>query len=173
MDSMKVKLREHFLKIGPRRFVVATVLLLAITDLVNSYYLKLYWLKKDYSQQMVRLSIQQSDIDPATFSPETFAEATAFVNNAFYFFVFLILANNFFFYLFYLRKKLWAQGYVLFYTLTAAIFSLSFVLDNAGLGMGWLAYNVLTIPFYCYLYFGVKLLKPETTITPANRRKGQ
>ncbi len=167
------KLREHFLKIGPRRFVVLTVIMLVITDFINSYYLKLYWLKKDYSHQMVKLSIQQSDIDPSTFSPETFTEAMAFVNNAFYFFVFLILANNFFFYFFYLRKKLWAQGYVLFYTLTAALFSLSFIFDNAGLGFGWLIYNILTVPFYCYLYFGVKLLKAETTIIPANKKKGQ
>jgi hypothetical protein len=160
---MKEKMKAHFLKFGPRRFVVATVLILLITDIINSYYLKLYWLKKDLSHFMVLQNIQRSDLQIQDFSQTTIDELAGFVNNAFYFFLLLIFANNLFFYLFYLRKKLWAQGYVLFYTLTAALFSLTFIFDNAGLGLGWMSYNILVIPVYIYLYFGVKLLKLETT----------
>ena len=166
---MMKKLKAHYLKIGPRTCVVGTVLLLIVLDVVNSIYLRLYWLKKDLSTTLVHQSIRRSELILEDFSPETLMEMKGFIDNTFYFFLFLVLINNIFFYFFYLRKKLWAQGYVLFYTLTAAIFSVSFVLDNSGLGMGWMAYNIITIFIYAYLYFAVKLLKAETTeVIPAS-----
>ncbi|WPU66247.1 hypothetical protein [Peredibacter starrii] len=160
---MMEKIKAHFMKVGPRRFVVGAVFVLIILDIINTYYLKLYWLKKDLSTMLVHQSIRQSNLLLEDFSQETINGMAGFINNTFYFFLFLVLVNNLFFYFFYLRAKLWAQGYVLFYTLTAAIFGLSFVVDQAGLGAGWMVYNILTIFVYIYLYFGVKVLKYETT----------
>lgn len=163
---MKEKFKQHFIKFGPRKFVIITVMLLIITDLINSYYLKLYWMQKKISATLISLSLQRSQLAIEDFSNETLLEMNSFVDNAFYFFLIVIILNNIFFYAFYLKKKLWAQGYVLFYCLTAAVFSLTFIFDNEGMGKGWLAYNILTIPFYVYLYLGVKLLKTETTLVP-------
>jgi hypothetical protein len=166
---MREKLKAHFLRFGPRRFVAFTVLSLLVTDLLNSYYLKLYWASKDLSNAMVYLSIKRSSLSVSEFAPETLTEMKGFVDNAFSFFLLVILANNLFFYFFYLRKKLWAQGFVLFYALTATFFSMTFIFDGAALGVGWLAYNMLTIPFYLYVYTGVKLLKAETTLEPGKK----
>lgn len=164
MVFMMEKIREHFLRLGPRRFVISTVVLLILTDLINSWYLKLYWVKKDYAQLLVRQSIQRSGLLYEDFNIGTINEMLGFLNNTFHFFLLIILVNNLFFYVFYLRKRLWAQGFVLFYTLTAAMFSLTLLFDNAGLGAGWMTYNLLTIPLYIYLFLGVKVLRPETTV---------
>jgi hypothetical protein len=171
---MMQKIKEHFLKIGPRRFVIGAVILLTVLDILNIIYLRLYWLKKDLSTLLVFQGIQRNGYTVENFSQDTIFEMKAFIDNIFYFFLFLILVNNLFFYFFYLRKKLWAQGFVLFYTLTAAIFSLSFVIDDTWLGQGWFIYNISTIFIYAYLYFGVKVLKYETTdITPEHGTKAQ
>jgi len=169
---MKDKLKSHFLKIGPRRFVVSTVSILIILDIINCWYLKLYWLKKKMSILLVHQSVARSGLNIEDFSGATIQEITGFVDNTFYFFLFVILANNSFFYFLYLKKRLWAQGYVLFYTLTTAILSVSFIFDNADLGFGWLVYNFLTIPSYLYLFLGIKLLKAETT-NPGRGKKGR
>lgn len=165
------KIKAHFSKWPPRRFVLVTVVSLLVTDILNSYYLKLFWLKRDLSTLMVHQMIRKQGMILENFSIATINEMKGFIDNAFYFFLFLIFVNNLFFYFFYFRKKLWAQGYVLFYTLTAAIFALSFLIDQSGLGWIWFVYNLLTIPFYAYLYFGVKVLKNETTITPGHEKK--
>lgn len=170
---MMEKLRTHFLKLGPRRFVIGTVVLLVILDIINSYYLKIYWLKKDLSTTLVHEAIRRNGEVIESFSYDTILEMKGFIDNTFYFFLFLIFINNIFFYFFYLRKKLWAQGYVLFYTLTAAIFAVSFLIDPMSLGWGWFFYNFLTMFLYVYLYFGVKLLKAETTIIPEDGKKGR
>jgi hypothetical protein len=169
------KLKPHYKKLSPQRFVILTVLTLLVLDFINCYYLKLYWLKKGLSRLMVYQSVQMNELTVESLTPGTIRELIGLVDNAFYFFIILILVNNIFFYFFYLRKKLWAQGFVLFYTLSAAIFSLSFIFDNAGLGMGWMAYNFLTIIIYLYLYLGVKILKNETTvvINPGHEKKGR
>ena len=168
---MKDKLKAHFLAFGPRRFVIFATLSLILTDLLNSYYLKLYWEKKDLSTQMVHKSVERSGMSVQEFDLATLNEMVGFMNNLFSFFLLIIIVNNVFFYFFYLRKRLWAQGFVLFYTLTAALLSLTLIVDDAGLGTGWKAYNALTIPYYLYLYFGVKLLKNETTL--AHGKKGR
>lgn len=173
---MKQKIRTHFLKFGPQRFVLVTVSLLLLTDLLNSWYLKLYWVKKDYAQVLIKSSIRRGGMMVEEFHPDTMAEMLGFLNNTFNFFLLIILANNIFFYFFYLRKRLWAQGFVLFYTLTAGLFSLTLLFDNSGLGSGWFIYNFLTIFMYIYLYLGVKVLRPETTVekfTPSRGKKGR
>jgi len=170
---MKEKIRNHFLKFGPRRFVVFTVLTLVILDLINSWYMKLYWKSKDVSLRGVQLAAAQNGMRVADFGKGTIDEMKGLFDNAFYFFLLVILVNNFFFYFFYLRKKLWAQGYVLFYALTAALFSLAFVMDDAGMGFGWMFYNASTILIYTYIFLGVKLLKAETVIIPEGGKKGR
>ena len=167
---MKEKLYAHFLKFGPRRFVIIAVLVLLVLDLINCYYLKLSWEANGLADRMVQLSIKNMKLNPEDFSPETVLEMKGLMTKTFDFFLFLIILNNLFFYLFYLRKKLWAQGYVLFYTLTAAMFSLTLVFDRS-MGLGWLFFNIATIPVYLYLYFGVKLLKNETTLVPEKKAR--
>jgi hypothetical protein len=160
---MKDKLKSHFLKFGPRRFVAISVVTLLVTDLINCYFLKIYWLSKNIAMTMVEQTITKSGQVLENFSTDTLQEMTGFVNNAFYFFLFVILVNNLFFYLFYLRRKLWAQGFILFYVFTSALLQVTFIFDSKELGTGWLFYNLLTIPYYAYLFVGVKLLKTETT----------
>jgi hypothetical protein len=168
---MKEKLYNHYLKIGPRRCVVGIVILLIILDVLNGIYLKSSWALKDTSQQMVLLMIKLMKASPADFDLDTMREMGGLVDKAFDFMLFLLLMNNLFFYLFYLRKKLWAQAYVLVYTLTAGIFSILMIFDGLGMGLGWMAFNLLTIPLYFYLYMAVKLLKKETTLEP--KKKGR
>jgi hypothetical protein len=160
---MLQKLKPHFLKLGPRRFVIGTVILLVILDLINSYYLRIWWQHRDLSIQMTKTIAIQQGVDWSTISNDTVKEVRALIDNAFYFFLFIVLINNFFFYAFYLRKKLWAQGYVLFYTLTTSIFAITFLVEGPILGMPWYLYNLATLFIYAYLYLGVKLLKYETT----------
>ena len=163
---MKDKLLAHFRKFGPKRFVAFTVILLIVSDLLNSWYLRLWWVARDMSMKGVHMSAEMSGISLQELGVDSIRELTEFFNNGFYFFLFIILANNLFFYLFYLRRKLWAQGFVLFYTLTAALMSVTFIFDNAGLGAYWYAYNVGMTFVYLYLFLGVKLLKAETVDLP-------
>ncbi len=168
---MMEKLKKHYLKLGSKPFVIGAVILLLVMDLLNSAYLRLYWLKKDLSTTLVHEMVRKNGYVLENFSRDTIMEMKGFLDNTFYFFLFLILINNIFFYFFYLRKKLWAQGYILFYTLTGSVFSLSFLIDQADLGVMWFIYNILTIFIYLYLYFGVKLLKYETTdVIPEHER---
>lgn len=168
---MKEKFLNHFMKIGPRRFVVGTVIMLILLDILNGLYLKLSWIQKGLTEKMILLVIQQMKFQPGDFDQATMSEIGGLVEKSFDFFLFVVLVNNLFFYFFYLRKKLWAQGYVLFYALTAAIFSVTMIFDGYGMGPGWFIFNLLTIPFYLYLYMGIKLLKDETTLVP--KKKGR
>ncbi len=164
--SMKEKLLAHFRKFGPRKFVICTVLLLIATDLLNSWYLRLWWVSKDMSKLLLAQSSERSGVPLSELGPDSIREISDFFDNSFYFFLFIILANNLFFYAFYLRRKLWAQGFVLFYALTAAGLSGAFLFDNAGLGSGWYIYNLLMVPVYLYIFLGVKSLKEETVDLP-------
>lgn len=168
---MKEKLYNHFLKIGPRRCVVGIVISLIILDVLNGIYLKGSWTLKNTSHQVVLLIIKFMKATPADFDADTMREMSGLVDKAFDFMLFLLLMNNLFFYLFYLRKKLWAQGYILFYTLTAGIFSVLMIFDGLGMGWGWMFFNLLTIPLYFYFYMAVKLLRKETTLEP--KKKGR
>ncbi len=168
---MLEKIKPHFLKLGPRRFVIGTVVLLQILDLVNSYYLRLYWVHKDLSRLYVeRLALTQG-LNFQELSPGSLREITQVIDNGFFFFLFIILLNNLFFYVFYLRRKLWAQGYILFYTLSNAALAVLFLAEGPVLGAAWFSYNLATILIYAYLYLGVKVLKQETTSpTPAGEK---
>ncbi len=163
---MKAKLYAHFSKYNPRKFVICTVLVLIVTDLLNSWYLRLWWVSKDMSKLLLAQSSERSGVALSELGPDSIRELTSFFDNSFYFFLFIILANNLFFYAFYLRRKLWAQGFVLFYALTAAALSGTFLFDNAGLGSGWYIYNLLMIPIYFYMFLGVKSLKEDTVDLP-------
>ena len=158
------KLKTHYLKLGPKTFVIMCVILLIVTDLLNSYYLKLWWKTKNLSANFVHFMAQRSGMSIQDFDQTTVQDWMQLIDNAVYFLILVVIINNLFFYLFYLRKKLWAQGFVLFYTFTAALFAGTFIFDNAGLGAGWMIYNTLTVFMYLYLYLGVKLLREETTL---------
>ena len=167
---MREKLTAHFRKFGPRRFVIITVVLLIVTDLLNSWYLRLWWVAKDMSDVLLRQSAERSGMELGDLGPESIRELEQFFDQSFYFFLTIILANNLFFYVFYLRRKLWAQGFVLFYALTAAMFSSLFLIDNAGLGSGWYIYNLVMVFIYSYLFLGVKYLKQDTVDLPSHGR---
>lgn len=159
---MREKLTAHFRKFGPRKFVIMTVVILIVTDLLNSWYLRLWWVAKDMSKTLLVQSAERSGMVLSDLGPDSIRELEQFFDSSFYFLLFIILANNLFFYLFYLRRKLWAQGFVLFYALTAAMFSGVFLFDNAGLGSAWYIYNLVMIFIYTYLFLGVKYLKQDT-----------
>lgn len=160
---MMEKVKAHFLKLGPRRFVIGAVLLLIVLDVLNTIYLKSYWLHKNLSLLYVEQIAMKQGLNFSELSSGSIHEIKQVVDNSFVFFLTIVLVNNFFFYAFYLKKKLWAQGYVLFYTLTNALLTLLFAVEGPVLGFSWLMYNLATLPIYIYLYFGVKVLKYETT----------
>lgn len=160
---MREKIKSHFLKLGPKRFVIGAVLLLLILDLINSYYLRIYWVHKDLSIFYVKTLAQREGLDFSNLTAESINEVKGVIDNGFYFFLLIVLVNNIFFYVFYLRKKLWAQGYILFYTVTNALLGVLFLVEGPILGVSWLIYNFVSIVLYLYLYFGVKVLKFETT----------
>lgn len=170
---MKEKLKKHFLAYGPRRFVVCATLALLILDLLNGYYLKLWWVHKDASSRIVHGVLNAKQMSANEFNTDTVQEVLQLADNAFYFFLYIILINNLFFYFFYLRKKLWAQSFVLVYTLSAAFFNLTFIAEGPILGTGWFVFNLSTILIYGYLFLGVKLLKLETTTIPVGGKKGR
>lgn len=160
---MMEKIKGHFLKLGPKRFVLGTVFLLLVLDLINSYYLRLYWIFKDLSIIYVEKLALKQGLDFNSLTRDSIMEIKGVIDNGFFLFLFLVLINNIFFYIFYLRRKLWAQGYILFYTVTNALLSVLFLVEGPILGMSWYIYNVVAIFIYLYLYLGVKVLKFETT----------
>ncbi len=167
---MKEKLRQHFLKIGPRRFVLMTVFSLLILDLLTGHSFRMSLIQNGFSEKLVQLSIKQANLQASDLSNETLSEVHNLMNMSLDFMLGLILVNNIFFYFFYFKKKLWAYSYVAFYTLTAGFLSLSMIFDKH-INTGWLIFNIATIPMYLYLFLGVKLLKAETTLAPG--KKGQ
>lgn len=171
---MMEKMKYHFMKLGPRRFVIGAVLLLLILDLLNSWYLKIYWVQKNLSLLYVERLAKTQGLDFTQLSQNSILEVKQVVDNGFFFFLFIVLLNNLFFYVFYLKKKLWAQGYVLFYTVTNAILAVLFLVEGPVLGLSWFFYNIITMLLYIYLYFGVKVLKFETTdAIPVHEKKEQ
>jgi hypothetical protein len=171
---MRNKFKAHFMQLGARRFVWAAVALLIVLDLINSLYLRLYWVHKDLSVMVVKRLANSQGLEFGQLTQQTIVEVQAMINNAFFFFLFIILINNIFFYGFYLRKKLWAQGYVLFYTISNSILAITFLVEGKVLGWGWFLYNLASMFLYFYLYLGVKVLKFETTdVTHSSEMKGQ
>ena len=158
---------KHYLGLGPRRFVIGTVILLIILDIVSGYYLKLSWESKNVYEQMVHFWITSLKFQTGDLSADTLVEVSGLMQKTLDFFLFLLFLNNLFFYFFYLRKKLWAQGYILFYTLTGALFSLAMIFD--GMGAEGIATNIICTIIYTYLFFGVKFLKSETTLVPEKK----
>lgn len=155
------KLRNHFTKIGLRQFLFGTVIALIITDLINSYYLRLYWLNKNLSILYIKVMTQKQGIPFQELGPEAILEFKNLMDNGFYFFLFVVLLNNLFFYAFYLRKKKWAQNYIAFYTITNSILAVLFLVEGPIMGYAWFSYNLLSMFFYLYLYLGIKSVKWE------------
>jgi hypothetical protein len=159
--------------------VIGTVLLLIILDLINGYYINIWWKFRQMSWRMTELTAKIYGYDLDLVSAESINEFMGFIDNCVAVFLTIVLVNNIFFYVFYLRKKLWAQGYVLFYTLTTSLFAITFLIEGPILGFGWFVYNLSTLFIYLYLWAGVKLLKFETTdiqqppVIPANETKVQ
>lgn len=160
---MLLKIKSHFLAFGARRFVIIAVISLFILDIINSLYLRVYWVHRDFSRLIVERLAHNQGLEFKQLSNQTIIEITTMVNNAFFFLLFIILINNLFFYFFYLRKRLWAQGYVLFYAISNSVLAITFLIEGTVLGWPWFLYNLMTMFLYLYLYLGVKVLKEETT----------
>jgi hypothetical protein len=158
---MKQKILSHYMALGPRRFVIGTVLILIILDILSGYYLKVSWDHKNFYGQAVDFWIKSLKLDAGDISAATMGEILGLIRKSFDLFLVLVFLNNLFFYFFYLKKKLWAQGYILFYTITGSLMSLFMVFDN--MGMGWISVNLMSSAIYFYLFLGVKLLKHQTT----------
>lgn len=170
---MKEKIKEHFTKIGTPRFVIIAVVALIVLDILNSFYLRLYWVHKNISMLYVeQLAIKQG-LDFGQLSDQSLREVKGLIDNGFFFFLFVIFINNLFFYFFYLKKKIWAHGYVVFYTVTNALLALLFLVEGPILGASWFIYNLSTILFYCYLYLGTKILKFEAASIPEDGKSEQ
>lgn len=173
-NSMMEKIKKHFTGINSKYFVVIAVIGLVALDLINSYYLRIYWVHKDLSILYVEKIALTQGVDFGQLSRDSIQEVKQVIDNGFFFFLFIVFANNLFFYFFYLRKKLWAQSYVLFYTMTNSLLALLFIIEGPILGAPWFLYNLLTIFIYLYLYLGVKFLKNSTSETiPEHERKEQ
>ncbi len=164
---MKEKLMNHYLNLGPRRFVIGTVLLLITLDILSGLYLHLAWEQNGMAEKLILRTIPPQDL--AELSAGTVTEMTGLATQSMHFLFFILMINNLFFYLFYLRKKLWAQGYVLVYAFSGAILSFGFLFDGTGMGLGWKIFNGLTVLVYLYLGLGVKYLKNETTHVPEKK----
>lgn len=156
---MLEKIKKHFLDLNPKYFIMIVVVALIALDLINSYYLRIYWVHKNLSILYVEKIASTQGLDFGQLGPDSIREVKQVIDNGFFFFLFIVFANNLFFYFFYLRKKLWAQSYVLFYTVTNSILALIFILEGPILGTAWFLYNIMTIFVYLYLYLGMKVLK--------------
>jgi hypothetical protein len=170
---MILNIKNHFLKINQKRFIVISVVLLLLLDLINSYYLRLYWDHKNLSLLYVEKLAQTQGLDFKELGQQSVLEIKQVINNGFFFFLFIILINNLFFYLFYLRKKLWAQGYVIFYAITNSILSALFLFEGPIMGIPWFIYNLLAMGVYFYLYVGMKLLKIQGPLSHEHEKMAQ
>lgn len=170
------KIKMHFLYLGARRFVLCALAVLLLLDVINSLYLREYWVHRDISRVVVEKLANNQGLEFKQLSEQTIVEITTMANNAFFFFLFIIMVNNLFFYFFYLKRKLWAQSYVLFYAVSNSILAITFLVEGPVLGWTWFSYNLSTMFLYFYLFLGVKVLKHETTdgkVSPVRGMKAQ
>jgi hypothetical protein len=166
-------IKKHYLKYDQIKFITFAIFILFFLDLINSYYLRLYWTHKNLSLLYVEKIASNQGIDFSQLSEQSIIEIKQIIDNGFYFFLFIILINNLFFYFFYLRKKLWAQGYVIFYAITNSLLSILFLVEGPVLGSAWFIYNLITIGIYLYLYLGMKSLKIQIQINHEYEKKEQ
>jgi hypothetical protein len=155
---MKDKLHNHFKKWNSKTFTRVLVLVLLGLDILNGQFLRLSWIGKDSSRKMVNLLSSQGELSVSELSHDTMTELLGMIDNTFLFFLFIILINNLFFYIFTLRGKNWAHSYLVFYTLTGALFSLVMVVDSFGMGSFWGVFNIISILLYAYLFIGMKIV---------------
>lgn len=157
-------LKNHFSKLNPKKFIILSVVFLLLLDLVNSYYLRIYWGHQNLSLLYVQQIALAQGLDINQLSVQSIQEIKQVIDNGFFLFLIIVLLNNIFFYIFYLRKKVWAHGYVVFYALTNSILAILFIIEGPILGIPWFIYNFLTVFLYFYLFLGFKFLKNETTL---------
>ncbi len=169
----KEKIKRHYLDLGLQRFLVLAVITLIVLDLINSYYLRIYWVQKDLSMLYVKQLGEKQGINVNQLSKQSILEIKTLIDNGFFFFLFIIFINNLFFYFFYLKKKLWAQGYIVFYAISNALLALLFLIEGPILGLGWFLYNLSTVLFYSYLFAGAKILKFEKAAIPGDEKTEQ
>jgi hypothetical protein len=155
---MKDKLLNHFKRWKPKTFLWSMVLILLLLDLGNGQFLRLSWLEKNSSMSIVNILASQGELSLSELSHDTMTELLGMIDNTFLFFLFIVLINNLFFYLFTLRGKAWAHSYLVFYTFTGALFSLIMVIDSFGMGSFWGVFNIASILMYVYLFLGLKLV---------------
>jgi hypothetical protein len=155
---MKDKLLNHFKRWKPKTFLWSMVLILLLLDLGNGQFLRLSWLEKNSSMSIVNILASQGELSLSELSHDTMTELLGMIDNTFLFFLFIVLINNLFFYLFTLRGKAWAHSYLVFYTFTGALFSLIMVIDSFGMGSFWGVFNIASILTYVYLFLGLKLV---------------
>jgi hypothetical protein len=162
---MMLKIKNHFKKFNLFHFTLGVIVSLIVLDLINFYYLSLYWTKQNLSLLYVqRLSLGQG-LDVHQLSTQSIQEIKQVIDNSFFLFLVIVLINNLFFYIFYFRNKLWAQSYVLFYTLSNSVLAVLFLVEGPILGIPWFIYNLVTIFLYIYLYLGIKFFKDESMIS--------
>lgn len=167
-------IKKHFSNLGVNRFTAITVFILLATDIINSFYLRIYWVHKNISLSYVEQIASSQGIDINQIGKSGLMELKAVIDNGFFFFLLIILVNNLFFYFFYLRKKIWARSYVVFYCMSNSVLALLFIAEGQLLGASWFTYNILTIGVYFYLAMGNKILKLETAqASPADERLEQ
>ena len=166
---MKEKFINHFKRWRSKTFLWLSVLILLLLDLGNGQFLRLSWFKNNSSFNLANLLASRGEVQLSELSQDTLIELIGMIDNTFLFFLFIILLNNIFFYFFTLRGKLWAHSFLVFYTMTGALFSLIMVKDSFSLGITWGVFNVLSIVVYGYIFFGLKFVKfpPHETKTSA------
>jgi hypothetical protein len=171
---MKNKIKNHFINLGSSKFIFITIITLLTLDIINSYYLSLYWDYKNFTLIYVEKMAATQGLDIHELSTQSLQEIKQMITNGVSFFLLIIILNNLFFYFFYWKKKIWAQGYVLFYTLTNALLAIAFLIEGPVLGLSWYAYNVLSVPFYLYFYLGIKIFKFKSfSLNPEHEKKAQ
>lgn len=162
------KCRNHFKKWNPKTFLWVSVLILLVLDIGNGQFLRLSWLEKNSSMLIINILASRGELNLSELSSDTMTELLGMINNTFLFFLFIILINNLFFYCFTLLKKAWAHSYLVFYTMTGALFSLVMVFDSFGMGSFWGFFNIISIIIYAYLFVGLKMVSLNPVVPSEN-----
>lgn len=132
------------------------MLVLVLLDLGNGQFLRLSWLANKSSLNIIHILASRGEISLSELSHDTVGELLGMVDNTFLFFLFIVFLNNLFFYLFALRAKQWAHGYLVFYTMTGALLSLVMVKSSFDLGFFWGVFNIVSVLAYGYIFLGLK-----------------
>lgn len=148
------KIRKHFQFFTLNQFQLIIVVSFIILDVLNSLYLKNYWIEKDLTKIYLKKMAQMQGMSLSHLAQNSLNEIQNLISLGFTFLILLFFFNNLFFYIFYLRKKIWAEKYVLFYAFSNAILGIIFILEGPVTGLWWYFYNMMTVIIYCYCFWG-------------------